>query len=167
MSDITENLDESKKILIVGIAGILFSLVLSLIMYLVGINTILNASIVLCLFVVLACTLTFAVSEKTRVVSKEKEEIESTRSEFLPYLEKIMSLVEQIDQELEACEVKIEELGKSFSDSAKEQIKAVNRIKDKLKERANVLEHVLKSDEIEKVDEVKKIINDPLTFPVD
>ena len=167
MSDITENLDESKKILIVGLAGILFSLILSLFMYLAGISLILNASIVLSLFVVLACTLAFAINEKTRVVSEEKEEVDNSKKEFLPMLSSITDLIQEIDQKLAVCEKNLSELGKSFPGSAREQVNAVNRIRTKLKERANVIEHMLESNQIEKIDEVKKIINEPLTFPVD
>ena len=136
-------------------------------MYLAGISLILNASIVLCLFVVLACTLAFTINEKTRVMSEEKEEVDSSREEFLPQLENITGLIEQIDEKLAVCEKNLTELGKSFSGSAKEQVNAVSKIRDKLKERANVVEHMLKSNEIEKIDEARKIINEPLTFPVD
>ncbi len=167
MSDITENLDESKKILIVGLAGILFSLILSLLMYLAGISLILNASIVLCLFVVLACTLAFAVNEKTRVISEEKEEVDSSRKEFLPQLDIINTLIKQMDEKLAVCENNLSELGKSISKTSKDQVSAVSRIRDKLKERANVIEHMLQSEQIEKIDEAKRIINQPLTFPVD
>ena len=107
------------------------------------------------------------VNEKTRVVSEEKEEVDISRKEFLPQLNNIKSLIRQMDEKLEICENNLSELGKSISKTSKDQVNAVSRVRDKLKQRANVIEHMLESNQIEKIDEAKKKINEPLTFPVD
>ena len=162
-----ENTFENKKLLIVGIAGLIFSLLVGLVNFFAGVNSVLNLAIVICLFIVLACTIAYSAQEKKELAEIKETEIKNEIDEIMPNITKILSLLDNVDSKVKECNESIELSGRKLSDATNGQIKAVMQIRDKLGERANTVRSLIDTREDEKIQEAKQMLLMPLTFPID
>ena len=166
MSEDIESDLNNKKLLMVGVAGIVFSLIVATVNYLVGVSAVLNFAIVMCLFIVLACSLAFVKVERKEQEAKLEEEIVNSIDEIMPSINRIVSLLDDIDAKLRQCTDLIDNSGKKLSDSTTGQLKAVIQIRDRLDERANTVRSMLDTRENEKIQQAKEMLVKPLTFKV-
>lgn len=166
-----ENLSEANlgkmKFAIVAAAGLVFALIVGLVNYLAGVNSVLNVAIVLCVFIVMGCTIAFLLQERNEQEAIKEVEVKNSIDELTPTINKIVSLLDDVDARVKQCSELVETSGKRLSDSTRSQLNVVIQIRDKLGERASTVRTMVDSRDDEKIREATEIINMPLTFPVD
>lgn len=158
---------ELRKKLILGLVGLLLTIFVGVINHVVGLNPILNASILLLIFIVLGCTIAYVREEKIELEALEQEEKKVALDQIRPYIEHVQSTLDTLNQQLSEFQQVIDDQGVHLPQGVKRNLSVLEKIKERLDKRAEDLQGIIEEGRTDSLDAARELGESPLTFPQD
>jgi Ca2+/Na+ antiporter len=158
---------EVRKKLILALVGFLLTLFVAVINHVAGLDPILNFIIVLLIFIVLGCTIAYVREEKIEIEAQEQADKDQALDQVRPYLEHVERTLDVLNAQLNEFQESIDRGAAHLPPSVQKNLTVIERIKERLDQRAMDLQDIIELGQTDKIDEARELGESPLTFPQD